>query len=84
MRVALAVAAGIGSYPTLRMILHSAMSYTMFAGLLMYLGFKLVENVDRVEYYFKTYNYIGWPIVVALVALYLFRRLRNNRKGSKR
>ncbi len=84
MRVALAVAAGIGRYPFLKMMLHTAMSYLMFTGLLMYLGYKLVENLDRIEYYFKTYNYIGWPIVVAIIALYLFRRIQKTRKGNKR
>ena len=84
MRVILALAAGIGAYPARKMIFHTLMSYIMFAGLLMYLGYKLVENLDRIEYYFKTYNYIGWPIVVALVALYLFRRIQKTRKGNKR
>jgi len=83
MRVILAIAAGIGAYPALRMVFHSFMSYVLFASLLMYLGFKLVENLDRIEYYFKTYNYIGWPIVVALTALYLFRRIQKTRKGNR-
>ena len=84
MRVALALAAGIGAYPAFKMLLHTLMSYLMFAGLLMYLGFALVENLDRIEYYFKTYNYIGWPIVVALTALYLFRRIQRTRKGNNK
>jgi membrane protein DedA with SNARE-associated domain len=82
MRVVLAIAAGIAGYPAPKMILHTFMSYILFSSLLMYLGFKLVENLDRIEYYFRTYNYIGWPIVVALVALYLFRRIKRTRKGS--
>lgn len=82
-RVALAVAAGIGGYSAVRMFAYTLVSYLLFAGLLMYLGFKLVENLDRIEYYFRTYNYIGWPIVVALVATYLFRRFRAIKKGRK-
>ena len=83
-RVALIVAAGVGSYRIVRMFFYMLISYLLFAGLLMYLGFKLVENLDRVEYYFRTYNYIGWPIVVAVVLVYLFRRIRKIRKGNER
>ena len=84
LRVILAVAAGIGAYPAARMLLHTAISYLLFSSLLMYLGYALIENLERVEYYFKTYNYIGWPIVVALVAIFLFRRIQKIRKGKTR
>jgi len=83
MRVVLALAAGIAAYSAIRMFVYTLVSYVLFAGLLMYLGYKLVENLDRVEYYFTTYNYIVWPIVVALVAVYLFRHIRRNGKGNK-
>jgi membrane protein DedA with SNARE-associated domain len=77
-RVALIVAAGVGTYPASRMLSHCTLSYLLFSSLLMYLGFKLVENLERIEYYFKTYNYVAWPIVVALLAIYLFRRFKKN------
>jgi len=48
--------------------------YTLFAGLLMYLGYKLVEHYDRIEYYFRTYNTIGWTIVIGIVVIYVARR----------
>ncbi len=75
-RVALAIAAGISRYPSLRMFLYTLVSYVLFSGLLMYLGYKLVENYERIEYYFKTYNTIGWTIVIGLIAIYVFRRYR--------
>lgn len=81
-RVALAVAAGISGYSAVRMFAYTLISYLGFAGLLMYLGYKLIENLDQVEYYFRTYNYILWPIVVALVAIYLFRRIKAIREGK--
>jgi len=83
-RVALIVAAGVGSYRIVHMFFYMLVSYLLFSGLLMYLGFKLVENLDRVEYYFRTYNYIGWPIVVAVVLVYMFRRIRKILKGNER
>lgn len=82
-RVMLAVVAGIAIYPARRMFIYTLISYLLFSGLLMYLGFKLIQNIDRLEYYFRTYNYFAWPIVVALVAIYLFRRLKPMRKGNK-
>ena len=82
-RVVLALAAGIAVYSAIRMFVYTLVSYLLFAGLLMYLGCKLVENLDRVDYYFTTYNYIVWPIVVALVAVYLFRRLKPIGKGNE-
>jgi membrane protein DedA with SNARE-associated domain len=81
-RVVLALAAGIAVYSAIRMFVYTLVSYLLFAGLLMYLGYKLVENLDRVDYYFTTYNYIVWPIVVAVVAVYLVRRPRPVRKGN--
>jgi membrane-associated protein len=81
-RVILVVVAGMAVYPARRMFVFTLISYLLFSGLLMFLGFKLIQNVDRLEYYFRTYNYIAWPIVVALVAVYLFRRLKPVRKGN--
>jgi len=82
-RVVLALVAGIAVYPAKRMFAYTLASYLLFSGLLMYLGFKLIQNADRLEYYFRTYNYIAWPIVVALAGVYLFRHLKPSRKGSK-
>ena len=83
MRVALAVVAGIGRIRTDRMIIYSAISYLMFAGLLMYLGIKLVENLDRIEYYFSTYNRIAWPLVIGAVAFYVIYKLVVIRRNKR-
>lgn len=74
MRVALAIGAGIGCYSPGRMLVFSTVSYFLFAGLLMYLGAKVVENLDLIEYYFRTYNWIAWPIVIAIVVFVIGRR----------
>ena len=81
-RVMLAVVAGMAVYPARRMFVYTLVSYLLFSGLLMYLGFTLIQHVDRLEYYFRTYNYFAWPIVVALVVAYLLRRLKPIRKGN--
>ncbi|MCP4684215.1 MAG: DedA family protein [bacterium] len=75
-RVALAIAAGISRYPSPRMFIYTFASYALFTGLLMYLGYKLVENYGQIEYYFRTYNVVGWTIVIGLVTIYAFRRYR--------
>jgi membrane protein DedA with SNARE-associated domain len=81
-RVALALAAGMGRFPALKMFVYTLISYMAFAALLMYGGFKLVENLDRIEYYFHTYNYIAWPIVILIVVVYVVRRIIKIRKRN--
>ncbi len=83
MRVALAVGAGIGCYSPGRMLAYSTVSYILFAGLLMYLGAKVVENLDLIAYYFRTYNWIAWPIVIAFVLLLIGRKLWAVRKKER-
>jgi len=83
-RVVLALVAGMAVYPARRMFAYTLVSYLLFSGLLMFLGYKLVQNLDRIEYYFRSYNYVAWPIVVALIAVYLFRRLKYMRKGTSK
>ena len=82
-RVALALAAGMGKYSVGRMLAFSSVSYFLFAGLLMFLGYKLVENYDRIAYYFRTYNYIGWPLVIGVVLVYVWRRVQKIRKARR-
>ena len=79
LRVALIVGAGIAAYPAVRMVIYTLISYLLFSGLLLFLGFKLVENLDRVEIFLATYNYIVWLIVVALIVWYLFHRAQKTR-----
>ena len=47
----------------------------VYALLLMFLGFKFVENLDLIEYYLRAYNWIVRPILVWLVILFVTRRL---------
>jgi hypothetical protein len=42
----------------------------------------LVENLDRVEYYFRTYHMIVWPVVIALAAAYIVHRFRRLKKKA--
>jgi membrane protein DedA with SNARE-associated domain len=82
-RVILALAAGMGRFPAYKMFLYTLISYSLFAGILMYLGYKLVENLDLIEYYFDTYKYIAWPIVIIVVGTYVVRRIIKIRKRVK-
>jgi len=82
-RVVLAVAAGIGRYPAFRMFLYTLVSYILFAGLLMFLGYKLVEHLDVIALYFRTYNYIVWPLVIVLVVWWAIRRYRRIRERKR-
>ena len=82
MRAALAIAAGISRFRALSMLLFSAVSYLLFAGLLVFLAFKLVENLGQIEYYFRAYQAVVWTAVAAIVAVIVYRRLFAARKGK--
>jgi membrane protein DedA with SNARE-associated domain len=81
-RSALAVAAGIGRYPTGRMIIFSAVSYFAFTGLLLYIAVKLVDNLGVIERYFRHYDRIIWPILILAVLIYIFHRYRKGKKSG--
>ena len=81
-RVAIALGAGIGRYHAAKMLLYSLISYFMFVGLLMYAAMVLVENLDQVEYYFRTYHRIVWPVVIGLAVAYVVHRFWRLRKKA--
>jgi len=81
-RLALALGAGIGRYPPSRMLLYSTVSYLLFGGLLMYLAAKLVENFELMSSLFKTYYMIAWPVVILLLGVFVYRKVKNVREGS--
>jgi len=80
-RSALALVSGLSRYDPLRMLLFSTISYLLFTSLLIYGAIVLVDNLERIEDYFKTYNMIVWPILIILVALYIIRKFIALRKG---
>jgi membrane protein DedA with SNARE-associated domain len=82
LRAVLAIVAGIGRYPAPKMLVFSTVSYILFTGLIMYLAGRLMANLDRVGYYFRTYDAIVWPILVLLVVLYIGRKYFILRKQS--
>ncbi len=81
-RAALALAAGIGRYPTVGMVVYSTLSYIIFTGLLMYASINLVEHFETIEYYFTTYDRIVYPILIILVILWLARKYRTMKKKA--
>lgn len=79
-RVAIAVVSGISRYNPVKMFLFSAISYFAFTGLLMYIGFSLVENIEAIDRIFEQYNLIVWPVLGLIIALWIWKRLRTHRK----
>ncbi len=73
-RSGVAVAAGVGRYPTLLMLFYSTVSYFIFAVLIMFLAIGLVEHLDAIKTYFNQYNLIIWPIIVIVIAAYFLRK----------
>lgn len=83
MRSVLAVVAGISRYPASRMALFSTVSYIIFCSVLFFAAFKLVENLETIEYYIRTYNQIAVTLVTILVVLWIVRKVRARRKESR-
>lgn len=79
-RVALALVAGMGKYPAMRTFTFSTISYSMFAGLLLYIGIVLVENIDAIGRIVRTYNIVIWPVLIALVLTWGLRKIMKLRK----
>jgi membrane protein DedA with SNARE-associated domain len=82
LRAVVAIVAGIGRYRALKMLVFSLVSYVLFTSLVMYIAIKLVQNFERVEYLFRTYSSIVWPVVVLLLVLYFARKFVIVRKQS--
>lgn len=81
-RLALALGAGIGRYPPLKMFLYSTLSYLLFAGLLMYLAASLVGNFDQLSSFFKTYYMIAWPLVILILVVFVYRKVKSVRERT--
>ncbi len=86
-RAAIAVGAGIARYPAWWMVLYSLISYVLFTGLIFFLAMVVVDNLQLIGQYFRTYNMIAWPVVlgaVAAVIIWKVRRVRKKRRGKAR
>ena len=80
-RSAIAVGAGMGRYAPVRMVAYSLVSYILFGGLLMYFGFALAENFDRIAHLWRTYNTVAWVVVIMLVSSLVTWRVLKVRRG---
>lgn len=69
-RTAVAIAAGVGRYPALKMLFYSTVSYILFTFLLMYLAIGAVENLGILKEYFERYNMIIWSLMTVTVITY--------------
>lgn len=81
-RVAIALVAGIGNYGYIKTLCYSAVSYCLFGGILMFLGFGLIENLDRIETYFRTYNTVVLLLVASIIIAYVVHRFMRIRKEN--
>ena len=78
-RSAIAVGAGIGCYAPVRMVIYSFISYILFGGMLMALGYTLAQNYERIAFYFQAYNMIAWPVIIALLGSLIVWRISKAR-----
>ncbi len=81
-RSALALGAGIARYNPTKMLMYSTFSYVIFAGPIFYLADRLVANIDRIDWYLRTYSAAAWSIVIGVLIVYCIHRfmvLKKNR-----
>jgi len=83
MRSALAVVAGIGRYAAGRMFVFSTISYLLFVSLLMYIAFRLMKEIDRIEEIFVTYNRVVWTIVIVAVIGFVIWKIMKARNSKR-
>jgi len=81
-RSIIAIGAGIGKFHPVKMFFYSLISYILFSGVLLYLGYALVENYDRIAYYIKTYNTIAWPLIIGVFLLIIIWKVIKVRKKN--
>ncbi|MGH8015268.1 MAG: DedA family protein [Candidatus Zixiibacteriota bacterium] len=82
-RAAVAVAAGIGRYPTILMLFYSTVSYFLFTVLIIFLAISTVENLEVIKSYFLQYNLIIWPIIIVLAAGYFLKKYLFFKRASQ-
>jgi len=82
-RSIIAVGAGIGRYHPIKMFFYSLISYILFSGLLLYVGYALVDNFDRITYYIKTYNTIAWPLIIGSILAIIIWKVYKVRKNNQ-
>jgi len=82
-RAAIAVAAGVGRYPTALMLFYSTVSYFLFSVLLIFLAIGTVENLELIKVYIVKYNLVIWPILIVIGSVYFLRKFFFFRKESK-
>jgi membrane protein DedA with SNARE-associated domain len=81
-RSAIALVAGISEYSPIKTVVYTVLSYLLFAGAIFYVSITLVDNLDRIETYFRTYSTVVWPLLFLLAAVYIGRMIyRHVRKG---
>ncbi|HOZ07789.1 MAG TPA: VTT domain-containing protein [candidate division Zixibacteria bacterium] len=83
LRSAIALGAGIARYPVRRMAVYSLLSYIVFTAALFYLAMVVVDNLQRIADYFRTYNMIVWPIVGLATAALVAWKIQQVRTRSK-
>ena len=83
MRVVLAVVAGISRYPVSRMLVFSTISYLLFCAILFFAAFKLIENMELIAYYIRTYSQVVLTIITILIVVWIVKQVRSRRKDTK-
>lgn len=82
-RVVVALAAGVSRYNPVRMLVFSTMSYLVFALLVMLAAYTLVDNLEVLADFVRSYNrFVVALLIIIVVAVILGRTYRRGRTNA--
>ena len=82
-RAVVALVAGISRYRADGMFLYTSFSFWMFNGLLLFGSYVFVVNFETIAQYYRLYEKIAWPIVLALVIAIVVWKIKKSKKYGK-
>jgi len=82
-RAVVALVAGISRYRVGGMFLYTSISFWMFNGLLLFSSYVFVVNFETITQYYKMYEKIAWPIILALVIAIAVWKITKSRRHGK-
>ncbi|MEP0828222.1 MAG: VTT domain-containing protein [bacterium] len=82
-RAVIVVVSGIGRYDRNKMILFISISFFVFNGILLFGSYIFVVNFDTIAEYYRVYEKTVWPIIFALLIMFILFKIVRTKKNEK-
>jgi membrane protein DedA with SNARE-associated domain len=83
-RAALAIVGGMSRYEPGKFFLFSSLSFWLFNSLLLFSSYLFVVNFDTIATWFRTYERIAWPVIIAAVVILAVMKIRKVLKNGRK